>query len=239
MSLPRIVPREEWLEARKRLLAEEKAATQARDALNARRRELPMVRVDKDYIFETAAGKANLRELFDGRRQLVIYHFMFHRERGEGCPGCSHFADNIGHLAHLRTRNTTFALVSRAPLAEIEPFKKRMGWTIPWHSSWGSDFNYDFHATTDAAVTPVEYNYRDQATLEKLGQTYHVQGEQPGLSVFLREGGQVFHSYSSYGRGLDLFLNTYNFLDLTPLGRQEGDNKGGPSWLRYHDKYEQ
>jgi len=239
MTLPSIVSREEWLLARKRLLAEEKAATQARDALNARRRELPMVRIDKDYVFETAAGKANLRELFEGLRQLVIYHFMFHCERGEGCPGCSHFADNIGHLAHLRARNTSLALVSRAPLAEIEPFRKRMGWTIPWHSSWGSDFNYDFHVTTDAVVEPVEYNYRDQAALEKLGQSYHVQGEQPGLSVFLREGGQVFHSYSSYGRGLDLFLNTYNFLDLTPLGRQEENSKGGPSWLRYHDKYEQ
>jgi predicted dithiol-disulfide oxidoreductase (DUF899 family) len=152
-------------------------------------------------------------------------------------------ADNIGHLSHLHARDTTFVLVSRAPLAEIEPFRRRMGWTLPWFSSFGSDFNYDFHATTDAVVAPVEYNYRDQATLERLGQSYHVQGEQPGASVFLRDGDNVFHTYSTYGRGLDALIGTYNWLDLTTFGRGEGwdgmpdlDGKG-KMWLKHHDRY--
>ncbi len=244
LALPRIASREEWLVARKELLAKEKEATRARDALNAERRALPMVEIDKEYAFEGPAGGASLLDLFDGRHQLIVYHFMFHRDRGEGCPGCSHLADNIPHLSHLHARGTTLALVSRAPLAEIEPFKARMGWTIPWFSSFGSDFNYDFHATTDEAVAPVEYNYRDKAALEALGQTYHVQGEQPGASVFLREGDRVYHTYSTYGRGLDLLLNVYNYLDLTPFGRGEGwggmpdlDGKGH-GWLRHHDRYE-
>lgn len=241
---PKIVSREEWLAARKELLAQERDLTHARDALNARRRELPMVKIDKDYVFEGPSGKASLLDLFEGRRQLIVYHFMFHRDRGEGCDGCSYLVDNIGHLAHLRARETTLVLVSRAPLAEIEPFKTRMGWTIPWYSSFGSAFNYDFHATTDEAVAPVEYNYRDKATLEKLGQTYHVKGEQPGVSVFLRDGDRVYHTYSTYGRGMDLLLTTYNYLDLTPFGRGEGwggmpDLNGvGMNWTRHHDKYD-
>jgi predicted dithiol-disulfide oxidoreductase (DUF899 family) len=241
---PRAVSQAEWLAARKELLAKEKEATHARDALNAARRALPMVEIEKAYVFEGPAGQASLLDLFEGRRQLMIYHFMFHRDRGEGCPGCSHLADNIPHLSHLHARDTTLALVSRAPLAEIEPFKARMGWKIPWYGSFGSDFNYDFHATTDEAVAPVEYNYRDKTALERLGQTYHVKGEQPGLSVFLRDGDRVHHTYSTYGRGLDGLLNTHNFLDLTPFGRGEGwdgmpDLGGqGQDWLRYHDRYE-
>jgi predicted dithiol-disulfide oxidoreductase (DUF899 family) len=244
IELPRVASRNEWLVARKELLAKEREATHARDALNAERRALPMVELDKEYVFEGPAGKASLLGLFDGRRQLIVYHFMFHRDRGEGCPGCSHVADNLPHLSHLHARGTTLVLVSRAPSAEIEPFKARMGWTVPWYSSFGSDFNYDFHATTDEAVAPVEYNYRDKATLEALGQTYHVQGEQPGASVFLRDGDRIYHTYSTYGRGLDLLLNVYNYLDLTPFGRGEGwggmpdlDGKG-QDWLRYHDQYE-
>jgi predicted dithiol-disulfide oxidoreductase (DUF899 family) len=166
---------------------------------------------------------------------------MFLREQGQGCPGCSFFADNLPHLSHLRAHDTSFALVSRAPVDEIDAFKVRMGWTVPWYSSFGSDFNYDFHATTDAAVAPVEYNYRDQAALEQLGQTYHVQGEQPGLSVFLRDGERIFHTYSTYGRGLDLFLNTYHLLDQTPFGRGEGRD-GMPDLgveLRHHDRYDE
>jgi predicted dithiol-disulfide oxidoreductase (DUF899 family) len=217
---PRVVSRAEWLAARKALLAKEREATHARDALNAERRTLPMVEIEKAYAFEGPAGQMSLLDLFEGRRQLMIYHFMFHRDRGEGCPGCSHLADNIPHLAHLDARDTTLALVSRARLAEIEPFKQRMEWSIPWYGSFGSDFNYDFHATTDEAVAPVEYNYRDKAALERLGQTYHVKGEQPGLSVFLRDGDRVFHTYSTYGRGAEVMLSTYHYLDLTPLGRQ-------------------
>lgn len=244
MTLPTIATREAWLVARKALLAREKELTRARDALNVERRALPMVPVEQAYVFETPAGSASLLDLFEGRRQLIIYHFMFHRDRGEGCPGCSHIADNIPHLAHLHARDTTFALVSRAPLAEIEPFRTRMGWTLPWYSSFGSDFNYDFHVTADEAVAPVEYNYRNKRELEQLGQSYFVQGELPGLSVFLRDGERVFHTYSSYARGLDQLLNTHNLLDLTPFGRGEGwggmpdlDGKG-QDWLRYHDRYD-
>jgi predicted dithiol-disulfide oxidoreductase (DUF899 family) len=244
IELPRIVSREEWLIVRKELLVTEREATHAKDALNAARRALPMVEIDKEYTFQGTAGQLSLLDLFEGRRQLIIYHFMFHRDRGEGCPGCSFMADNIPHLSHLHARATTLALVSRAPLDELEPFKKRMGWTVPWYSSFGSDFNYDFHATTDEDVAPVEYNYRDKAELEALGQTYHIKGEQPGISVFLRDGDHVYHTYSTYGRGLDLLLTVYNYLDLTPFGRGEGwsgmpdlDGKGH-DWLRYHDKYE-
>jgi predicted dithiol-disulfide oxidoreductase (DUF899 family) len=244
MTLPTIATRDEWLVARKALLAREKELTRARDALNAERRSLPMVAVEKPYVFETPAGNASLLDLFEGRRQLIIYHFMFHRDRGEGCPGCSHMADNIPHLAHLHARDTTFALVSRAPLAEIEPFRVRMGWTLPWYSSFGTDFNYDFHVTADEAVAPVEYNYRNKRELEQLGQSHSVQGELPGISVFLRDGERVHHSYSSYARGLDQLLNTHNLLDLTPFGRGEGwggmpdlDGKG-QNWLRHHDRYD-
>lgn len=244
IPIPRVVPRDEWLAARKALLVEEKALTRARDALNARRRALPAVALDKAYEFDTTRGRASLADLFDSRGQLIVYHFMFLRDQHQGCPGCSFMADNLPHLAHFHARDTTFALVSRAPLAEIEPFRERMGWTVPWHSSFGSDFNYDFHATTDEAVRPVEYNYRSKAELEALGQTYHVHGEQPGISVFLRDGHRVLHTYSCYGRGLDLLINTYNWLDLTPFGRGEGwdgmpDVGGaGMEWLRHHDRYE-
>ncbi len=243
IELPRVVSREQWLEARKALLAKEKELTHRRDELNAERRALPMVEIDTPYVFETPTGKATLLDLFENRHQLIIYHFMFHRDIREGCPGCSHMADNLPHLSHLHARDTTLALVSRAPLAEIDPFKQRMGWTVPWYSSFGSDFNYDFHVTTDEAVAPVEYNYRDKETLERLGQVYHVKGEQPGASVFLRDGDRVYHTYSTYGRGLDILMNVYNYLDLTPFGRGEGwdgmpdVNGAGLDWLRLHDKY--
>jgi predicted dithiol-disulfide oxidoreductase (DUF899 family) len=235
----RVVSRAEWRAERVRLLAREKELTRARDVLNEERRALPVVLVEKDYVFETTSGSARLIDLFEGRRQLILYHFMFFRESGEGCPGCSHMADNIPHLSHLHARQTTFVLVSRAPLAELEPFKRRMGWTVPWFSSFGSDFNYDFHATTDAEIAPVEYNYRSKEELERLGQWYHVKGEQPGASVFLRDGDRVYHSYSTYGRGLDSLIATHGWLDLTPFGRGEGwdgmPNLDAP--LRHHDRY--
>jgi predicted dithiol-disulfide oxidoreductase (DUF899 family) len=253
MSLPDVVSRADWLAARKELLVREKQATRARDELNAARRGLPMVLIDKDYVFEGPDGKAGLADLFEGRRQLVVYHFMFSPGWDAGCRSCSGFADEVGHLAHLNATETTFAAVSGAPLAKITPFKQRMGWTFPWYSSYGSDFNYDFHVTLDESVAPVEYNYRTRAEHEKAGSAYYLDGEQPielpGLSCFLRDGDQVFHTYSTYGRGTDNMGFGINVLDLTALGRQEdweepkgrsdgiGRKAGGPG-IRYHDEYD-
>jgi predicted dithiol-disulfide oxidoreductase (DUF899 family) len=224
MTLPKIVSTEEWRAARIDLLQKEKAMTRARDALNTERRELPMVRIEKDYRFEGPAGEATLLDLFEGRRQLMVSHFMFDPEWDDGCPSCTAGADEMsdGLLAHLHTRDTTLAYVSRAPLAKLEDYKARKGWTFPWYSSFGSDFNYDFHVTLDPAVAPVEYNYRPQAELEAkdpnwVGWT----GEQPGLSCFLRVDDDVFHTYSQYARGAESTGGSYYFLDLTALGRQE------------------
>jgi predicted dithiol-disulfide oxidoreductase (DUF899 family) len=243
-SKPKIVPREEWLAARKELLAHEKAFTRARDELNAERRALPMVEVDKPYEFEGAAGRVSLADLFEGRRQLIVYHFMLDPAHEQGCPGCSNVADNIPHLAHLHARDTTLALISRAPLATIAKFKARMGWTMPWYSSFGSDFNYDFHVTIDPERGSDEWNFAKVAELQAAGRL-PAKGELPGVSVFLQDGGQIFHTYSSYARGLDMLLTVYHYLDLTPFGRGEGwdgmpdlDGKG-MGWLRHHDRYKQ
>ena len=227
MSLPQIVSREEWLSARKELLAKEKAATRARDALNAERRRLPMVEIDKEYAFEGPEGSVGLVDLFDGRRQLILGHFMFNPSWVDGCPSCSAGADEIskGLLEHLHVRDTTLVQVSRAPLAKIEDYKARKGWTFPWYSSYGSDFNYDFHVTMDESVAPAVYNYRTKAEHEQAGTGYYFEGEQPieepGTSFFLREGDRVFHTYSSFGRGAEMTGGSYYFLDLTALGRQE------------------
>ena len=243
MGLPKLVSRAEWVAARKELLAKEKEFTRQRDALNAERRKLPMVLCDNEYVFDGSEGKVSLTDLFDGRRQLIIYHFMFDPNWDEGCPSCSFLVDNIGHIAHLHARDTSLALVSRAPLSKLEPFKARMGWTLPWFSSFGSAFNYDFHVTLDETVAPVEYNYRDRAELERLGLTGLTSGELPGVSTFLRDGGRIFHTYSTYGRGTDLLDGTSNYLDLTVLGRQEGwggtENLDGlgDGWVRHHDRY--
>ncbi len=238
MDLPKVVSRGEWLTARKELLAEEKELTRARDALHTRRRELPMVAVDKEYVFEGPDGEKTLKDLFEGRRQLIVYHFMFGPDWDAGCPSCSFLVDNIGHLAHLHARDTTLAVVSRAPFAKIKAYQARMGWTFPWYSSNGSDFNYDYHASLDASVAPVEYNFQ---AYEDHGEP----GEAPGISVFLRDGDDVFHTYSSYARGGDILLGTYNWLDLTVLGRQEdweepAGRGDGPfmAWVRRHDEYE-
>lgn len=197
MAYPQIVSREEWLVARQELLIKEKETTRARDRLNAERRRLPMVKIDKEYLFEGPDGKASLLDLFDGRCQLILYHFMFDPSWDDGCKSCSNLVDNLpSRLARLHARDTSLVLVSRAPLAKIEPFKTRMNWTVPWFSSYGSDFNYDFDATGEG-------------------------GEKPGISVFLREGETIFHTYSTTARGVDILLGTYNYLDLTPLGRQE------------------
>lgn len=227
MSLPEIVSRTEWRTARIQLLAEEKALTRARDALNTKRRELPMVKVDKDYLFEGPEGKASLLDLFDGRRQLIIGHFMFSPDWDEGCSSCSAGAAELsdGLLEHLRNRDTSLVEVSRAPLHKIERYKASKGWRFPWYSSYGSDFNYDFHVTLDDSVAPLEYNYRTKAEHEQAGTGYYFEGEQPieapGSSYFLRDGDTVFHTYSSYGRGAEMTGGSYYFLDLTALGRQE------------------
>ena len=251
ISLPNVVSRKKWLTKRKALLKKEKQLTRARDQLNAERRRLPMVKINKDYLFEGPEGKVSLLNLFEGRLQLIIYHFMFDPIWDKGCRSCSAWADHIarGHLNHLHSRSTTLALVSRAPFHKIQPFKERMGWTMPWYSSHGSDFNYDFHVTQDDSVAPVMYNYRDKATLEYLGQHYHTKGEQPGLSCFLRDGDKVYHTYSTYGRGGETVGGSNYFLDLTALGRQEEWEKpdgrttgfgaqAGSEKILYPDEYE-
>jgi predicted dithiol-disulfide oxidoreductase (DUF899 family) len=218
MSLPDVVSRDEWVAARKRLLAREKEYTRAGDALSAERRMLPMVEIDKEYIFEGPGGQPTLIDLFEGRRQLMIQHFMFDPAWEAGCPSCSSTADEVsnGLLDHLHDHDTTFAVVARAPFAKVDQYRASRGWTFPWYSSYGSDFNYDFHVTLDPAVAPLEYNYRAE---ESTGAVDFP--ERPGLSCFLRVGDRVFHTYSAYGRGTEPQVHSYRLLDLTALGRQE------------------
>jgi len=225
MSLPETVSRDEWLAARKRLLVREKEFTRQRDALNADRRRMPMVRIDQDYEFEGPDGRASLLDLFQGRSQLIIYHLMFDPEWEKACPGCTASMDETSApmLAHLNLRDTTFAAVSRAPYAKLAAYRAARKWVFPWYSSHGSDFNYDFHVTLDASVTPVEYNYRTLAELVQLDPGWADEGstEMPGFSCFLRDGDAVFHTYSTYARGTEQADGTYGLLDLTALGRQE------------------
>jgi predicted dithiol-disulfide oxidoreductase (DUF899 family) len=226
MSLPRVVSREEWLAARKELLAEEKELTRTRDALNIERRNLPMVEIEKAYVFESLNGKATLTDMFEDRAQLIIYHFMFDPEWEDGCPSCTAGTDELsaGFLEHLHVRDTTYAMVSRAPLAKLERWKAKRGWTMPWYSSFGTDFNYDFGVTIDESVMPGEYNYRTKAEYEALGSNFldfDQPFEMPGRSCFLQVDGRVFHTYSQYARGLESTGGSYYFLDLTALGRQE------------------
>ncbi|MFC1415738.1 DUF899 domain-containing protein [Streptacidiphilus cavernicola] len=225
MALPQVVSHEEWLVARRELLAREKEATRARDALNADRRRLPMVAVEKDYRFEGPDGEAGLDALFGGHRQLILQHVMFDPSWDEACQSCSAGLEEMspGLVAHLAVRDTAFVLVSRAPLAKIEPYRERRGWPYPWYSSSDSDFNFDFHVSMDAAVAPVEYNYRDGGALEQAGQGWLLEEpmEMPGYSCFLRDGGTVFHTYSTFARGTEQLGGAYAFLDMTALGRQE------------------
>lgn len=227
MGLPEIVTSDEWLVARKNLLQQEKELTRQRDAVAAQRRRLPMVRVDKDYAFHGPDGPASLLDLFGGRSQLIVAHFMFDPSWEDGCPSCTAGADEMspGHLAHLHARDTTLAYVSRAPIEKIERYKAKRGWTFPWYSSFGSDFNYDFGATLDEAVAPVQYNYRTRAEHEQRGASFYLDGggpvEEPGRSCFLRQGDAVFHTYSVYARGLESIGGSYYLLDETALGRQE------------------
>lgn len=233
-----VVSRSEWLAARKALLAREKEFTRQRDALSAERRTLPLVKVEKNYIFDGPSGKVTLQDLFGSQAQLIVYHFMFDPAWEQGCSGCSYFMDNLsGGLVHLGARQTAFTAVSRAPLAKLEAFKNRMGWSFPWVSSFSNDFNRDFQVTLDPDHPGYEYNYASAESLIAAGKLCTPRGEMPGLSVFLREGDEIYHSYSTYQRGLDIEMNTYNLLDLTPLGRQE--EVGRPmSWVRHHDRYE-
>jgi predicted dithiol-disulfide oxidoreductase (DUF899 family) len=219
MAFPEVVSREQWLEARRRLLAEEKQETRRRDVLNAERRRLPMVRIEKEYVFDGPQGPAALAALFGDSRQLIIQHIMFGPGWDAACPSCTNAVDELsgGLLAHLRARDTAFALVSRAPLAKLEGYRAARGWTVPWYSSHGSDFNYDFQVTLDASVPQVDYNYRPEPGL--LGGERST--EMPGHSCFLREGNEIFHTYSTYGRGNEYTPSLYTLLDLTALGRQE------------------
>lgn len=206
---PNVTTRDEWLDARKTLLQHEKELTKLHDRVAAERRRLPMVRIEKDYVFDSPQGKRRLLDLFEGRRQLIVYHFMFDPEWDEGCTGCTGLVDALGDLSLLAERNTSFTLVSRAPLPKLEAYKAKKGWTQAWVSSHGSDFNYDFHATLDEAVKPREYNYKPAPEVE---------GEEHGYSVFFRLGDEVYHTYSVYARGTESLTDAYNLLDMTPYG---------------------
>jgi predicted dithiol-disulfide oxidoreductase (DUF899 family) len=215
MSLPRIAGREEWLAARTELLQEEKEMTRRRDALSARRRELPMVEITKDYAFTGPQGEVRLVDLFEDRDQLIVGHFMFDPGWEDGCPSCSAGADEVarGLLDHLHVRDTTLAYVSLAPIEKIERYKAKKGWTFPWYSSFGSEFNRDFGVTIEPAEPGSTFNFRSAQELAP--------GEYPGMSCFLRVDDRVFHTYSSYARGAEWLGGSYAYLDLTALGRQE------------------
>jgi predicted dithiol-disulfide oxidoreductase (DUF899 family) len=219
VAFPDVVTREEWLAARKRLLDMEKKATRERDALNAERRRLPMVRIDKEYLLDGPAGQVPLAGLFGDSRQLIVQHVMFGPDWDAACPGCTASIDELsdGILAHLRSRDTAFVLVSRAPRDKLEEHGATKGWTVPWYSSYGSDFNYDFRATADRGRQPVICNYREEPDL--LGDDAST--EVPGFSCFLRDGDQVRRTYSTWARGTDILGSAYTLLDLTALGRQE------------------
>jgi predicted dithiol-disulfide oxidoreductase (DUF899 family) len=226
---PRTVSREEWLAARREFLAREKAFDRDRDALAAGRRALPRVKIDEPYLFREPSGERTLLDLFEGHPQLIVYHFMLGPGASEGCHGCSYVADNIeGGWRHFAGRNTAFAMISRAEVPAIEAFKKRMGWTMRWLSSSGCDFNFDFGVSFRTDEDARAYNY---------GTGRPGKGERPGLSCFSREGDVVFHTYSTFQRGLDLLLATYNYLDLTPLGRHEEGLSFPMEWVRHHDRY--
>jgi predicted dithiol-disulfide oxidoreductase (DUF899 family) len=227
---PPIVSQVQWLAARKTLLVHEKELTRHYDRVNAERRRLPMVKIKKDYVFDAPDGKQKLEALFEGRRQLVIYHFMFDPAWQKGCSGCTWYIDVLGDLSMLHEHDTTFALVSRAPLAKIEAYRKERGWDIPWYSSFGTDFNYDFHVTNDPAVRPPEYNYRSKAENEAHTSPNSLLGEEHGLSVFFALDGDVFHTYSAYARGTELFCDARTILDATPYGRQQDFEDSPPGW---------
>ncbi len=234
MSNHPVVPADQWIAERKKLLAREKELTRLQDQVARERRALPWERIEKNYVFDTAAGPRTLGELFDGRRQLLVQHFMFGPGWEQGCPSCSFMADHIdGMNVHLAHRDVTFVAVSRAPLTEIERFRSRMGWAFKWVSSNGNAFNYDFHVSftpEQRATGEVYYNY---------GMTAFPTEEAPGISLFYRnEAGEVFHTYSTFGRGVEVMMGTYRMLDLAPKGRDEQHLSYGMEWVRHHDRYE-
>jgi len=231
IAMPKIVSRDQWLAERKELLAHEKELTRHHDHVNAERRRLPMVKIEKDYVFDGPSGKLSLHELFEGRRQLIVYHFMFDPAWDKGCSGCTGFVDALGDLSLLNKRDTTFVVVSRAPLAKLEAYKTEKGWNIDWLSSFGSDFNYDFHVTLDPKVAPAEYNYRTKAEMAAaVGHSVLMEGEEHGLSVFFRLDEDVFHTYSVYARGTESLTDSYRLLDTTPYGRQQDFEDSPPGW---------
>jgi predicted dithiol-disulfide oxidoreductase (DUF899 family) len=229
-----IVSRQDWIAARRQLLAKEKELTRQRDALNAERQALPWVRVEKTYVFDTPTGPRTLADLFDGRSQLIVKHFMLGPGWKEGCVGCSFSSDMVdGALVHLEHHDVSYVAVSRAPLAEIEAFRRRMGWQFQWVSAFDSDFNHDYHVSfteAERASGAIYYNYEMRPIdMDELS----------GISVFYRdEDGQVFHTYSTYARGTDLLTGVYNFLDITPKGRNEPLRGNLSEWVRHHDRYE-
>lgn len=228
-----IVSKADWLVARKDLLTREKEFTHQRDALSAARRQLPMVKVEKDYVFDGPKGKETLRDLFDGRTQLIVYHFMLGPGWSEGCKSCSYLADHFdGANRHLPHRDVTFVVISRAPFAEIEAYRKRMDWCFKWVSSYENFFNCDYHVSftsEDEKKNKAHYNYVDSE---------YINDEMPGLSVFYKDNkGDVYHTYSTYARGLDILVGAYNFLDLVPKGRDEDNLDFTMEWVRRHDEY--
>jgi predicted dithiol-disulfide oxidoreductase (DUF899 family) len=228
-----VVSQKEWIAARKELLKKEKEATRMADQLSAERRKLPWVKVEKNYVFDAPGGKMSLADLFAGHSQLVVQHFMFGPDWQEGCPSCSFMADHTdGMLPHLAARDVTMAAISRAPLAKIVGFKKRMGWQFPWVSSYGSDFNHDLHVSfTDEELAQGKVNYN--FTMQEFPSA-----EAPGISVFYKDdAGDVFHTYSTYGRGVDVLMGTYRVLDMVPKGRDEDHLGFSMEWVRHHDKY--
>ncbi len=236
-KLPKVVSQDEWLAARKRLLVEERKVTHANDAVSAKRRELPWVQVEKEYVFDTPDGKQTLAGLFDGRSQLIVYHFMFGPDWEEGCPSCSFLCDHVdGVNLHLANHDVTLLAVSRAPLAKLAAYKRRMNWRFRWVSSHGSTFNSDYHvsftkddiAKAESSKEGLSYNYEPCPPTSE--------GECHGISVFYQdENGDVFHTYSAYARGCDILIGAHNFLDLTPKGRNE---KSTMDWVRRHDQYD-
>jgi len=230
---PNVVSHDEWIAASRDFLAKEKEFTRLRDELSAQRRDLPWEKVEKEYNFDSPIGKVGLADLFDGRGQLIVYHFMLGPGWEEGCKSCSYLADHFdGPAVHLAHRDTTLAVISHAPMAEIAAFKKRMGWKFPWVSSFGSDFNFDYHVSftpEEKASGKIEYNF---------GETEYFSEEGPGLSVFAKNAaGEIFHTYSTYARGLDILVGAYNFLDLVPKGRDEDGLAFTMAWVRHHDRY--
>jgi predicted dithiol-disulfide oxidoreductase (DUF899 family) len=231
---PKVTSQAQWLAARKALLSKEKEFTRLRDEVSRQRRELPWERVEKKYVFDGPNGKEMLADLFDGRSQLIVYHFMFGPDWAEGCQSCSLLADHFdGSVPHLNARDVTLVVVSRAPLAQIEAFKKRMGWNFKWVSSYETDFNFDYHVSftkEEKAKGDVNYNF---------GMQKFFSDEGPGGSVFYKDAtGEIFHTYSTYARGLDILVGAYNFLDMAPKGRDEEGLAFSMAWVRHHDKYE-